>query len=93
MAAVGNWIPDSTAQTRLPQQLRGAILQLAQAAATFQTLANIQSQMVGGGSDYSTVETYFGIPTGSGQTLSAVLGTANGDLQGGNIQGLLQRFG
>jgi hypothetical protein len=71
---------------------RSAISQLAASAAALQTLANIMAQMVAS-SDYTTVETYFGLATGSGQTLSTVVGTASADLQGSPIQGLLQRLG
>lgn len=88
----GSWVPSGNDQQRLQGQLRGAIAQLAAAAATLVTLSDIMSQMVSG-SDYTTIETYFGLATGSGQTLHDVLGTASTDLQGSNVQGLLQRFG
>lgn len=89
----GNWVPSGNDQQRLQAQLRGAITQLAAAAVGLQSLSNIMSQMVGGGTDYTTVETYFGLQAGQGAVLSSVVGTASGDLQGGNVQGLLQRFG
>jgi hypothetical protein len=92
MAITGSWVPSGNDQQRLSGTLRGAISQLASSAASLQTLANIMSQMVAS-SDYTTIETYFGLAAGTGQTLHDVLGTASTDLQGGNIQGLLQRFG
>lgn len=92
MAITGSWVPSGNDQQRFQSQLRGAIIQLASAAATLSTLSNIMSQMVSG-SDYTTIETYFGVATGYGQTLHDVLGTAATDLQGSNVQGLLQRFG
>ncbi len=92
MAIVGSWVPSGNDQQRLTAQLRGAISQIAAAAATLQGLSNVMSQMVAN-SDFTTIENYFSVPTGSGQALHDVLGTASGDLQGGNIQGLLQRFG
>lgn len=92
MSITGSWVPSGNDQQRLQGQLRSTIQQLASATSGAQSLANIMSQMVSG-SDYTTIETYFGIATGSGQTLHDVLGTASTDLQGSNIQGLLQRFG
>jgi hypothetical protein len=92
MAITGSWVPSGNDQQRLSAQLRGAISQLAAAASTLQTLSNVMSQMVSG-SDYTTIETYFGVATGEGQTLHDVLGTASSDLQGSPVQGLLQRFG
>jgi hypothetical protein len=90
---VGNWIPTGNDQARLTAQLRGAVNQLTQAAATLLGISNIMSQMVAGGTDYTTVETYFGLQTGTGVTVVPIVGTASTDLQGSNIQGLLQRLG
>lgn len=92
MSVTGSWVPSGGDQARLSGSLRSAISQLASSAAALVTLSNIMSQMVVG-SDYTTIETYFGLATGTGQTLHDVLGTASTDLQAGNIQGLLQRFG
>jgi hypothetical protein len=93
MAIAGSWVPSGNDQPRLTGQMRSAIAQLQAAAATLGSLKNIMAQMVGGGTDYSTIETYFAVGTGYGQTLHDVLGTASDDLQGSNVQGLLQRFG
>jgi hypothetical protein len=92
MAIAGSWVPSGNDQQRLTGQLRGAVSQLAGSAATLQTLANIMSQMLAA-SDYTTIETYFGLAAGSGQTLHDVLGTASSALQQSGVQGLLQRFG
>ncbi len=91
MAITGSWVPSGNDQQRRQAQLRGAIQQLAAATATLLSESNIMSQMLAN-SDYTTIETYYGVPTGSGQTLHDVLGTASTALQGGSIQGLLQRF-
>lgn len=87
------WVPTGNDQTRLQNQLRVAIQQLAAAASSLEALSNVMAQMLNGGVDYTTIETYFGVPTGQGQTLHDVVGTASTDLQGTNVQGLLQRFG
>lgn len=87
------WVPTGNDQTRLQNQLRVAIQQLAAAASSLESLSNVMAQMLNGGTDYTTIETYFGVPTGQGQTLHDVVGTASTDLQGTNVQGLLQRFG
>ncbi len=87
------WIPSGNDQARLTNQLRLAIQNLTQAAANIEALSNIMSQMVSNGSDYSVVETYFSIPTGQGQNVVPIVGTANTSLQATQIQGLLQRMG
>ena len=87
------WIPTGNDQQRLQGQVRSTISQLAAAANTALTLTKIMSQMLNNGSDYTTIETYFGLQSGQGQSLSDVMGTASSDLQGSNIQALLQRFG
>ncbi len=92
MAVVGSWVPSGNDLQRRQAQLRGAIQQLAAATATLLSESNIMSQMLAS-SDYTTIEMYYGVPTGSGQTLHDVVGTASSALQQSNIQGLLQRFG
>jgi hypothetical protein len=87
------WIPTGGDQQRLQGMLHVAINQLTNANAILQTLTNIMAQMLGASSDYTTIETYFGLQAGQGQPLHDVLGSAASDLQGSNIQGLLQRFG
>jgi hypothetical protein len=87
-----SWVASGNDTQRLTAQLRGAISQLAASAATLQALTNVMSQMVAQ-ADFTTIESSFGLAPGDGQTLHDVVGTASVDLQGGNIQGLLQRFG
>ena len=92
MALVGNWIPRGNDSQRLGGQLAALIAQLSAAAATAASLSNVMSQMAPSG-DYTTIESTFGLQPGQGQTLHDVVGTVSTDLSGGNIQGLLQRFG
>lgn len=90
---VSSWVPTGSDQQRLQGQLRNAISQLTSATSSLLALKNIMAQMLGGGSDYTTIETYFSVSSGNGQPLHDVLGTASDDLQGASVQALLQRFG
>lgn len=87
----GSWIPSGNDTPRLQSRLRNAVSQLAQAAEELQALTNVMAQMAPA-SDYTTIETYFAIPTGSGQAVHDIVGSANTLLQGATIQALLQRL-
>jgi hypothetical protein len=92
MAVVGNWLPTGNDAARLPATLRAAVAQLQAAANTLLALKGTMAQMLAGGSDYTTVETYFGLQAGAGQTVSGLVGTASDQLQTSQVQGLLQRL-
>jgi len=89
----GNWIPSGNDQQRLTSALRGWVEQLKQVVGNAQILTNIMAQMAPGG-DFSTLETYFSIPTGLGTTVKDLVGSASNDLNtNGLIQGVIQRLG
>lgn len=90
--ATGNWIPIDPGQ-RLGARLRNAVDQLRSAQDTLQDVYDIMSQMVAGGTDYTGVEQYFGIPAGSGQTAEGIVGTAATDVVSAGLTALVQRLG
>jgi hypothetical protein len=87
----GSWIPSGNDASRLGGQLRTAVAQLTAAAQTLQTLKNVMAQMTVG-TDYTTVEAYFGLQAGTGGAVHDLVGSASDDLQGSLIQGLIQRL-
>lgn len=86
------WIPTGADNQRLGPQLRTAVSQLASAAAGLLTLKNCMAQMLNGGTDYTTIESAFGLQAGTGQAVHDIVGSASDDLQGSFVQGLLQRL-
>jgi hypothetical protein len=92
MAITGSWCPSGNDQNRLTNRMRNAIQQLQFSVSELLALQNIMAQMVVA-SDYTTIEAYFSVPTGSGQAAHDVLGTASTALQAAGVQGLIQRFG
>lgn len=93
----GSWIQtglpaNSSSDTqRLNNQLRQFINALTLAAELGPIITNTMAQMVSG-TDYTTIESAFGLQAGTGQSVHDIVGTANTDLQGSNIQGLIQRL-
>lgn len=76
--------------TRLQSDARTGITQLASAIGVLQKHSNIMAQMLNGGTDYTTIETMYGLPTGTGQLFHDKVGTA---ANSGDAQGLIQVFG
>ena len=91
MAITGSWIPSGNDTPRNQARLRNAIQQLAFAAEELLAIKNVMAQMVSG-ADYTSIETYFAVPTGSGQAVHDIVGSASDDLQGATVQALLQRL-
>jgi hypothetical protein len=82
------FIPINTGQ-RLGQQLRSAVDQLQAAKQALTKLKAIMDTQVNG-SDYSMVESQFGLQAGQGQTCYNLVSGAGGDLAGStNVTELL----
>lgn len=93
MAIVGNWFPTGNDQQRLTAALRAAIQQLTNATNVLAAIVQVQAQMLAGGSDFSTIETYFTFAPGTGQFMKDIIGTASDTLASSPVQALLQRLG
>lgn len=88
-----NWIPTGNDQARLQGLARTFIQSVITAWEVGPVLNNTLAQMLGGGTDYSTIESYFGVPTGQGVTFKALLGSANADVQASaNVAAMVQRL-
>ena len=87
----GSWIPTGADSARLGAQLRTAVTQLTAAANALLVLKTVMAQMAPG-TDYTTIESSFGLQTGNGQSVHDIVGSASDALQAAAPQALIQRL-
>jgi hypothetical protein len=92
MALVGNWIPSGNDQARLQALFRNLVQSVTNSQSYAAAVNGILTQMAPS-TTYTDIETFFGVPTGSGQSLHDIVGTVNTNLQAAAILQLTQRFG
>lgn len=88
-----NWIKTGNDSPRLQSLARQYVQALITAWELGPVLVNTLAQMLGGGADYTTIESVFNLDAGKGQTFKDLIGSANTDVRASsNVDALVQKL-